>query len=307
MFHSIPLWIHSSSLEAITHLSQSKSLRGYVRHIVFSTIQILQQREALESRTHLNAYHAALQQQKYLSEQESKVELLARALRKFKNLKNVTIEDRNGQIGFRQLIRDFGSFKAADLLTCNGTDTVLPLIYGLSEAGIQLSNLTIGSPIEPSSWENTPNIFSIDGSKSSYPSPLCWNVMFTAFCDPENITHVEKVLSQLQKLEITDLEIPDDPSDIQKMTETLQKIVKIAKKLVHVNVGPIESHEDFTELSQFSVADIFDSLMSHDCLSIVTLSHCWIWDYHKEISFIKLYAQSLQKINFISLFIFDAK
>ena len=165
---------------------------------------------ALKYGQHKKAYHAALEDQKYLKIGGLEVKILARAFRGFPNLKKLTIDDFNSNIGSRQLIRDFDVFKAADLLTCNGVYTVPSLIEALSEAGVWLSDLRIGPNVEFESdagFEMScymPNLF-LFSDFLSYPRRICSKAMSTAFCDPEARTHARKILYRLQTLEISEL------------------------------------------------------------------------------------------------------
>ena len=287
----------------------------HVRHILFSTVQVSDHGviHLSAKKKHLNdAYHSALRHQEYLNRQELKI-TLARALREFKNLIEVTIEDRNGQIGFRQLTKDFGTFKAADLLTCNGTDTFLPLLQGLSEAGTQLSILTIGTldnPSSCSSCKDTPNIFSANGSEPSYPSPLCSDVMFTAFCDPRNT--VQKVLSQLKWLEISGLRVDhNDESGFRNMKKAIENLTKSARELVSVDVEAISRCDsDFNlnyDVPNLSLADIFHPRINCDNLEYVILTGFLIRDHRTEMAFIRSCAESLRKVEFVNVGLYEIK
>ena len=328
MFHSIPLWIHSSSLEAITHLSHSSTLRGLVRHIVFSTIRVVHAKNekvylsevkrelevhtdsvslvALNYGQHIKAYHAAFEDQKYLKKGGLQVRVLARAFRAFPNLKEVTIEDRNYGIGSRQLLRDFGAFKTADILTCNGVDTVPSLIKALSDADVQLSGLRIGSQdyIEPSCY--TPSFFSFGRSRPSYPRQLGSKAMSIAFCGPETRTYTERVLQQLQRLEIFELGVEDDRSDLLKMAMAIRTLITSAPNLWRVNIMEI-SWNNGIDMQALSVEDLFSSHVRHHNLTCVILIGLIITNHLTLVSFIKLHARSLGAVDFIYFELADVK
>ncbi|KAL8791613.1 MAG: hypothetical protein Q9195_005818 [Heterodermia aff. obscurata] len=328
LFHSIPLWMHSSSLEAITNLSHSSTLRKFVRHIVFSTIQVKDHEDeevylsrvkkhlelqtdslslvALKYGQHKKAYHAALEDQEYLMEGGLALKILTRAFRGFPNLKQVTIDDDNSQIGYRQLTRDFGDFKAADLFTCDGIETVPELILALSEAGVWLSDLRIGPQKEFDSSCYTQNLFSIFNS-ISYPKRLCSNAMFMTFCRPEISTHAGRVLQQLRTLEISELVVRDDRSDLLKMARAIKTLVELSHRLESVNIMEISSGYISSDVQQLSVENLFCTIASCYTLRIVSLNYLTITNHQTFVSFVKLHASCLREGYFNSFDLADVK
>lgn len=316
--------MHSSSLQAITHLSHNSTLRKYVRHIVFSTLRVRDHHDekvylsgvkkhlemqtdsmslgALKYGQHKKAYHAALEDQEYLMKGALDVKILTRAFREFSNLKELTIDDRNCHIGCRQLIRDFGSFISADLLTCNGMDTLPSLIQALSEAGVQLSHLTIG-------WENvfdtieTPNLLEMGDPRPSYIKGLCSNAMTTAIFDLETIAPVRRLLSEVQTLEISDLSVKDDKSDLLRMARAIKRLIQFTFKLESVAIKEICSEIFMTDMQPLSVEDLFCVRTGPQSLRIVTLSNLTITNHLVLVSFIKRQAAFLKVVyfNFFSL------
>ena len=251
---------------------------------------------ALRYGQHKNAYHAALEDQKYLKEENLEVNILSRAFRKFSNLKEVTIDDRNCKIGSRHLIKDFGAFKAADLLTCCGIDTVLSLLQALSEACVQLSKLRIGPQQEFGMSQSTPIFCSIGDSSTSYPKRLCSKAISTAFSDPETMTHAKKILQQLQTLEIAGIKVQDDRSDLLKVAKAIKNIIDISRKLESVAVMKIGPRKSSILMRPLSVEDLFSTETSRYKLSIVKLNDLEILNRLTVVNFIELHARSLKKV-----------
>lgn len=260
---------------------------------------------ALKYGQHKKAYHAALEDQKYLKNGGLEVKILTRAFRGFPNLKKLTIDDCNGNIGSRQLIRDFDAFKAEDLLTCNGVNTVPSLIEALSEAGVLLSDLRIGPDVDFETYY-MPNLF-LFGDSLSFPRRLCSKAMSTAFCGPETRSHARKVLYQLQTLEISELKVQDDRSDLLMMAKAIENLIKLAGELESVRVMKISPRNIWSDMQPLSVEDLFCTYRSGFRLRNVTLHNLTITDHSTVVSFIKLHAVSLQEVFFHVLDLADLK
>ena len=253
---------------------------------------------ALKYGQHKKAYHAALEDQRYLKTGGLKVKILVRAFRKFPNLKKVTIDYGNSNIGSRQLIRDFGAFKAADLFSCAGANTVPSLIQALSEADVKLSDLKIGFDFDISTSCYTPNLFSSSDSGSSYPSSLCSNAMSIVFNDPENIIHPQRVLRQVRTLEITELSVKNDRLDLLKMAEAIKSLIRFTRELESVNIMKIGPENLLSSMERLSVEDLFCTSYSSSHLKVVKLQSLSITDHHTLVSFTKLHARSLEEVSF---------
>ena len=253
---------------------------------------------ALKYGQYKNAYHAALEDQKYLKRGGLEVKILARAFREFTNLQVVNIDDHNDRIGFRQLFRDFGAFRAEDLLTCNGTNTVPPLIKALSEAGVQLSVLRIGSHYELRSYD-TPNIH-LMGGFLSFPKRLCSDAMTKAFNDSRNLIHAVRVLSQLRTLEISNLAVKDDRSDLLKMASAMKNAIGHSRELKTVTVMEIESSTFFNNMRPFylSLEHLFSVQPGLKTITVVTLHNLAINNHANLVSFIRLHASILEEVFF---------
>ena len=263
---------------------------------------------ALKYGRHRKAYHMALEDQKYLKQGGLEVKILARAFREFSNLKEVTIEDSNDTIGSRELIRDFGAFKAGDLLTCNGVNTVATLIHALSEAGVQLSDLTIKSQYDifreqhcnKLDNESILNIHSAGGPQRSYPEGLCSNAMSITFCDSENLTHARRVLQQLRTLDIEELVVEENSSDLAKMANAVRSLIAISQKLETLKVMEISSHSFSSDPELLSIEDLFCLPEPRELCSLKTVSLYGLAIKNRQtlVTFIELHARSLQEVSF---------
>ena len=265
---------------------------------------------ALKYGQHIKAYHAAFEDQKYLKKDGLQVRVLARAFRAFPNLKEVTIDDNNYRIGSRQLLRDFGALKTADILSCSGVNTVPSLIQALSDADVQLSVLRIGpqyyfEPFEESCY--TPAFFSFGRSRPSYPRQLASKAMSIAFCGPETRTYAERVLQQLQTLQIAELEVQDDRSDLLKMAMAIRSLITSAPNLESVSVMEITSSNTGSSMQPFSVEDLFPLGVGHANLRFVKLYCLFMINHLTLVSFIKLHARSLEEVVFIFFELADVK
>ena len=261
---------------------------------------------ALKYGQHIKAYNAAIEDQKYLRKGGLQVKVLARAFRAFPNLKEVTIDDGNYGIGSRQLLRDFGAFKTADILTFNGVNTVPSLIRALADGDVPLSVLRIGFQHDLDMSDYPPELFSYS-SRLSYRGQLCAKAMSSAFCDPETKIHANRVLQQLRTLEISELEVQDSRSDLLKMAMAIESLIISTPKLESVNIMEISCRNKDTDMQALSVEDLFSSHVRHHNLRFVTLHCLFITNHLTLVSFIKVHARSLEAVVFIYFGLEDVK
>ena len=259
---------------------------------------------ALKYGQHQKAYHAAIEDQRYLKKGGLEVKILTRAFRGFPNLKELTIDDCNSNIGSRQLFRDFDAFKAANLFTCDGAKTVPSLIQALSEAGVHLSDLRIGP--DPNSETSLPNLFSSGDSSPSYPRGLCSKAMSIVFSDLATRTHAKNIVAHLRTLEISELTVENDRSDLLEMGKAIKNLIGFTQELESVSIMEIGSPY-LSDMQPLSVGDLFRTYSSSHCLGKVTLHKLTMTDHLTVVLFIKLHARSLQEVFFHELDLTDVK
>lgn len=74
------------------------------------------------------------------------LKLLTRIMRHFDRLQTITLSICDYTIGAKGLIEAFGAFRAEQLLSLDGLDTLPTLIEALAASGIKITNFSIGAP-----------------------------------------------------------------------------------------------------------------------------------------------------------------
>ena len=121
--------------------------------------------------------------------------------------------------------------------------------------------------------------------------------MSTAFSDPETMTHARKILQQLRTLEIANIRVQDDRSDLLKVAKAIKNIIDISRKLESVTVMKIGPRRDSpTIMLPLSVEDLFSSDTSRYELSIVKLSDLYIPSHFTVVNFFEIHARSLKRV-----------
>ncbi|KAG6994057.1 hypothetical protein G7Y79_00047g082830 [Physcia stellaris] len=329
LFAAIPLWINLKSLNAITGLSQSPHLRGYVQHIVFSTLRFFEHEDeaaylarvkhelelrtdslnttALEYGKHMAAYHASLKAQQYLAEENRDLKVLIRALRKFPNLDKITIDHRNDKIGSRQLINDFGIFNPTDLLTGHGLYTVPLLIRALAESGSYVSELKIGFE-DAFESSRMPNLFTSTIGDADHRTSIGASTMYKAFCTEGNHYYAARALIKLQILDLGEFRVKDERPDLLKMARAIKTITKITPKLVNIKVDQICAHNWITSrMEPLSVEDLFETETGPYRLEIMNLNHLTIVAHQRLVDFVFRHAHTLKDAYFSFCEVEDVK
>lgn len=304
------------SLNAITELSQSPHLRGYVQHIVFSTLRFHEHKDealylarmkhelelrtdslnttALEYGKHMAAYHGSLKAQRYLAEENRDLKVLIMALRRFPNLDKITVDHRNNRIGSRQLINEFGLFNPPDLLTGHGLYTFPLLIRALSESGSHVSELKIGSQ-EAFESSHQPNLFTSAIGNSEYLNSIGTTTMCKAFCTEGNQYHAARALDKLRILDVDELRVKDERPDLLKMALAIKTITKLTPELEDVTIGEICAQNWITSrMEPLSVEDLFETETSPYRLKIMNLYHLKIVAHQRLVDFVFRHAYTLE-------------
>ena len=319
------------SLTAITELSQCPHLRGYVQHIVFSTLRFFERKHkddevylarvkhelelrtdslnttALEYGKHMAAYHGSLKAQRYLAEENRDLKILIRALRRFPNLDKITVDHRNDKIGSRQLINEFGLFSPPDLLTGHGLYTLPLFIRALSESGSHVSELKIGFE-EVFESSRQPNLFTSAIGNSDYLTSIGTNTMYKAFCTEGNQYHAARALNKLRILEVGELRVKDERPDLLKMALAIKTITKFTPKLVDVKISEICAQNCITsQMEPVSVEDLFETDTGPYRLKIINVDHLKITAHERFTDFIFRHMYTLEDAYFSFCEVTDVK
>lgn len=166
VFHTISVWFSLTSLERLTSIAEHHQLSSYVKQLIFSPLRFqeisdIDQYEAnvrtwmkyrhtslgtlsLNLTRHVAAYRSYLDLQHRLTQKGEDLEILTWALSKLSHLETFIFSFWNSLIGFHELTKAFGPFRAGDLLTCD-PDHLLPVVVrALSESQRKIKVFKLG-------------------------------------------------------------------------------------------------------------------------------------------------------------------
>lgn len=284
LFFSVPVWLSMRSLRALRELAFSPHLCGHVRHIVFSALRsiehenpqehLLAVRDTLRQRMNNDtslfelqfaqyetAYHASILKQKTLTRRNLNLKTLITAFNKFGNLEAITFDSHDSNIGFQELIADFGWFNAESLLTRDGHITLSTLIIALSRSNAKIRKFILGRQDVFPTDKRTPDIERIaPGCPESIPMSMSANAMSLAFCYQPMLDYVPKVFRHVRILKISETHADLNHQEVKKIATAIKNIIHNTPNLEQLEIAGFCS-EDYTSHSP-PIQDLVGSQIS---------------------------------------------
>ena len=266
LFHTISVWVGLASLERLMSIAEHRQLSYYVKQIDFSPLRFqeisdIDQYEAnvktwmkyrhtslgtlsLSLTKHIAAYKSYIEVQHRLTQKGEDLEILTWALSKLSHLETVNFSFCNASIGYHELTKAFGPFRAGDLLALD-SDHLLPVVVrALSESQRKIKVFKLGKFNEWTEreislgWAAHANLS--DSRPTSYPKPRSTRALRIAFDPSYKGMGWKCAFSELRELEITKLVVKEDSTaSVSRVTDSINRLLISAPLLEVVSIGEI--------------------------------------------------------------------
>lgn len=324
LFEKIPVWLGLKSLERFKAISEHSQLSQCVKEIVFSPLrfidygsadQYLDQTRSLASHRsswedfqiltsagHIAAYKSYIETQRHLSSQGIDSKILIDGMRRLPQLSSITVDFLNFNIGYLEVMSEFGTLKAGISLTYD-CEHLLPLIFGAmvaSKANITTFKLGEHEEMRQDPGQGLGTRCSLLGSldpaqtgEMNRPRTISSEALLNTFylADEPN---GRKTLSKLRALEISSIDTNcDHGEELGETITAIRQIIELSPNLEKVTLGEIND----------KVSGELPSLVG--AFGLNTLRHLQkldIYNYESEtndmIHFFRRHAATLTEIRF---------
>ncbi len=272
LFHTIPLWIESESLEALTGIAEHPQLSQYVKQIIFSPSRYIEHedqslyqagvRDGLEYQSaslssniphlghHMAAYDSFLTGQQYLASKSADVKILSHAFGKLPQFKSLVV-DYESMSAYIQLYKTFGQHEyEPELVACDGEYGFPVLFKALANSKVAISTFTIGDSQALDTWyvpATGRDRFRSTRSSQAYHTERTTSVALWKTFSRTNALDFRETLRNLRRFEMSRI----------KTESLLQDDVDC----IILGIGTIlrwSSHIESIEIARFGVNDTND-------------------------------------------------
>ena len=310
-------------------IAEHHQLSSYVKQLIFSPLRFQEisdigQYEAnvrtwmkyrhtslgtlsLSLTQHVAAFKSYIEVQHRLTQKGEDLEILTWALSKLSHLETFNFSFCNDSIGFHELTKAFGPFRAGDLLTWNPDYLLLVVVRALSESQRKIKIFKLGEFDEWTGkeinlgWAAHANLS--DSRPTSYPRYRSTHALSNAFDPSYEGMGWKCAVSELRELEVTKIDVKENSrASMSRVTDSIKYLMESAPLLEVVSIGEI----GFFDSGSFraNLSSIFD------CFSLWRIDHLreLSLDCHEStdvqmLDVLKTHASTLKIVTFYRVFL----